>query len=115
MSLTIYLQVASGTFGRCPFFGYDSVVAGHLFAGAPIVFWGFVLCVGVVMFFGSFLVVGNHLTEEERAGPEVIKLFSCSIQVNMKFQLLIETNMLKIKDFPCFQTIRCCIYHANKC
>ena len=47
------------------------------FAGAPIVFLGFVLCAGVVMIFGSFQV-GNHLTEEERAGPEVIKLFSCS-------------------------------------
>ena len=60
-SLTIYLQVAFAIFGHCPFLGYDSVVAGHLFAGAPIVFLGFVLCAGVVMIFGSFQV-GNHLT-----------------------------------------------------
>ena len=28
-------------------------------------------------------------------GPEVIKLFSCSIQLNMKFQLLIKAKMIK--------------------
>ena len=26
-----------------------------------------------------------------------------------------KTKMLKIKDVSCFQTLRCCIYHANKC
>ena len=30
-----------------------------------------------------------------RSGPEVIKLFSCSTQLRMKFQLLIKTKMLK--------------------
>ena len=38
------------------------------------------LCAGGVMFFGSFLD-GNHLAEEESAGPDVIKLFSCSTQL----------------------------------
>ena len=28
-------------------------------------------------------------------GPEVIKLFSCSTQLSMKFQLLIKTKILK--------------------
>ena len=33
----------------------------------------------------------------------------------VRFQLLITTKMLKNIDFFCFQTLRCCIYHANKC
>ena len=45
--------------------------------------------------------------------PEMIKLFSCSTQLSMKFQLLIKTKMLKNEDFSCFQTLSCCIYHAN--
>ena len=35
--------------------------------------------------------------ELERPGPEAIKPFSCSTQLNMKFQLLIKTKMLKSK------------------
>ena len=31
----------------------------------------------------------------EQPGPEIIKLFSCSTQLSMKFQLLIKTKMLK--------------------
>ena len=26
-----------------------------------------------------------------------------------------QTKILKNKDFSCFQTLRCCIYHADKC
>ena len=37
------------------------------------------------------------------AGPKVMKLFSCSTQLSMKFQLLFKTKiMLKHKDFSCF-------------
>ena len=32
-------------------------------------------------------------------GPEVIKLFSCTTQLSMKFQLLIKAKMLKNNDF----------------
>ena len=32
-----------------------------------------------------------------RSGPEVIKLFSCSTQLSMEFQLLIKSKMLKKK------------------
>ena len=45
-------------------------------------------------------------------GP-VIKHFSCSTQLSTKFQLLITTQMLKNKDFSCFQTLKCVIYHAK--
>ena len=48
-------------------------------------------------------------------GPEVIKLFTCSTQLNIEFQMLIKTEMLKSKDFSCFQTLIFCIYHAYKC
>ena len=47
-------------------------------------------------------------------GPEVIKLFSCSTQLSMEFQMLIKPRMLKNKRFSCFQQLRCCIYHAHK-
>ena len=36
---------------------------------------------------------------------EVIKLFSCSTELSVKFQMLIKTIMLKNKDFSCFQTL----------
>ena len=47
-------------------------------------------------------------------GPKVIKLFSCSTQLSVKFQLLIKLEYLKLK-FSSFQYLRCCIYHADKC
>ena len=50
-----------------------------------------------------------------RSGPEVIRLFSCSTQLSMKFQLLIKTKILTNKEVSCFKSLRCCINHANKC
>ena len=49
-------------------------------------------------------------------GPasEIINFLNTT-QLSMKFQLLIKTKMLKNKDFCCFQTVQCCIYHANTC
>ena len=57
----------------------------------------------------------NHLAKEDRAVTEVIKLFSYSTQLSMKFQLHIKTKMLKNKDFSCLQTVQWCIFHANEC
>ena len=51
----------------------------------------------------------------KRPGPEVIKLFSCSTQLSTKFQLLIKTKILTNGEVYCFMSLRCCIYHANKC
>ena len=48
-------------------------------------------------------------------GPDVIKLFSCSTQLSTKFQLLIKTKIPTNNEFSCFKSLRCCIYHANKC
>ena len=43
-----------------------------------------------------------------------MKLFSCSTQLSMKFQLLITTKMLANKEVSCLNSLRCCIYHAYK-
>ena len=40
-------------------------------------------------------------------GLKVIKLFSCSTQLNMNFQLLIESKILKNNDFFLPKTLRC--------
>ena len=42
-------------------------------------------------------------------------LFSYTAQTSLKIQMPIKTKMLKNIDFSCFQTLRCCIYHADKC
>ena len=47
------------------------------------------------------------------SGTEVIKLFSCSTQLSMVFQLLIKYKKQKNKDFSGFQILRCCIYHVK--
>ena len=51
----------------------------------------------------------------EKPGTKLIKLFSCSTQMSMKFQLLIKSKMLNNTDISCFKSHRCCIYRANKC
>ena len=48
-------------------------------------------------------------------GPKVIKLFSCSTHLSMKFRLLINTNISTNKDVSRVKSLRCCTYHANKC
>ena len=59
----------------------------------------------------ALLVSLEWICDESNTRQSVIRLFSCST----KFQLLIKTKMLKNQNFSCFQTLRCFIYHANKC
>ena len=47
------------------------------------------------------------VTRVKGSGPEVINFFSYSIQLSMKFQLLIKSKMVKNKDFSCFKTLIC--------
>ena len=54
----------------------------------------------------------GHCTDSP--GLEVIKLFPCSTQLSMKFQLLIKTKTLTNKEVSCFKSLRC-IYHAYNC
>ena len=49
------------------------------------------------------------------SGPEVIKLLSFSTQLSMQFQLLIQTKIQTNEEVSSFKSLRCCIYHANKC
>ena len=48
-------------------------------------------------------------------GPEVIKLFSSSAQLSMKFQLLINAKIVKISGKYRFIPQNLVIYPANKC
>ena len=57
----------------------------------------------------SFITKGNTMTP----GPEVIK--KVHTELSMKFQLLIKTNILTNEEVSCFKSLRCCMYHANKC
>ena len=50
-----------------------------------------------------------------KTGPEVIIQFSCSTQLSAKFHLLIKTKIQTHEEVFCFKSLRCCIYHANKC
>ena len=54
-------------------------------------------------------------TASEEPGPEVIKLFSCSIQLSTKCQLLIKAKIPTNEEVSCFISLRYGIYHANKC
>ena len=48
-------------------------------------------------------------------GLEVIKLFSSSAQLSMKFQLLIDVEVVKISEKIRFKTQKLVIYSAHKC
>ena len=41
--------------------------------------------------------------------------FSCSAQLSTSFQLIIKTKIPTNEEIFCFKSLRCCIYHANKC
>ena len=52
---------------------------------------------------------------ESTPGPEVIKLFSCSSQLSVKFQMLINTDIAKINGNFRFKSPKQIIHPANKC
>ena len=51
----------------------------------------------------------------EGPGAEVIKLFSCSTQLSMKFKMLMNSERAKIYGFFRFNSLKPAIYPANKC
>ena len=61
----------------------------------------------------SFEVEGMVIVSDFEPRPEIIKI--CHAQLRMKFQLLIKGKMVNNKNFACLNTLRCCIYPANKC
>ena len=48
-------------------------------------------------------------------GAEVIKLFSCSTQLSMKFKMLINIEIAKIDGIFRFNSLEPAIYPVNKC
>ena len=50
-----------------------------------------------------------------KPGAEVIKLFSCSTQLSMKFKMLINIEIAKINGIFRFNSLEQAIYPANKC
>ena len=53
--------------------------------------------------------------QDLRPGPEVIKLFSSSAQLSMKFQLLINAEIVKISGKFRFNPQKLVISPADKC
>ena len=69
-------------------------------------------------------VFSHGLAAIGQAGPEVIKLFKLTqlstkfqllIQLSTKFQLLLKTKIPTNDDVSCLNSLRCSIYHADKC
>ena len=48
-------------------------------------------------------------------GLEAIKLFSCSTQLNTKFELLINMKIPKVNEILRFKSSKSIIYPADKC
>ena len=63
----------------------------QLYFSEAVVLFLFILCL--------------YLAEEERAGPEVIKLFSCSTQPSIKFIMLINVKKPTIVGILTFITM----------
>ena len=65
---------------------------------------------------GVFRDPGNYFESIRiKHGPEVIKLFSCSTQLRLKFILLINVKIVKIRGILWFKTPKLVIYPAYKC
>ena len=62
-----------------------------------------------------FLLKKSQVNEVNTPDLDVIKPFSCSTQLSMKFQLLIKTKIPTDKEVSCFKSLRCSYNHANKC
>ena len=57
----------------------------------------------------------RHMLTLGCPGAEVIKLFSCSTQLSMKFKMLINIEIAKIDGIFRFNLLKPAIYPANKC
>ena len=53
----------------------------------------------------SFIIKGNSMTP----GPEVIK------KVHTEHEISTADKILTNEEVSCFKSLRCSIYHANKC
>ena len=70
----------------------------------------------IIQYVCSLLVaVAMACPKSDQPGPEVIKLFSSSAQLSMKFQLLINVKIFKKCGKFRFKTQKLVIYPAHKC
>ena len=72
------------------------------------------------IFFGISLRKTDRFSEIQITLIRVIKIRTPESHpglkvISMKFQLLIKSKMPTNKEVSCFKSLRCCIYHANKC
>ena len=59
------------------------------------------------------LILNSHLTDWKSPGPKVIKKISSSAQLGMKFQLLIDVEVVEIDGKFRFSTQLLAIYPAH--
>ena len=60
-------------------------------------------------------VFGGSDQVRHKLGAEVIKLFSCSTQLSMKFKMLLNIEIAKINGIFRFNLLEPAIYPAYKC
>ena len=63
----------------------------------------------------DILITLSVSCNDDETRPRGLKHFSCSTQLSTKFQLLIKTKLPTSEEDYCVKSLRCCIYHANKC
>ena len=59
--------------------------------------------------------LGITLNQELLLMPRGYKTFFMLNSTENEISTAHKTKLMKIIDFSCFKTLRCCIYHANKC
>ena len=63
----------------------------------------------------SYSVAFVMIQLERTPGPKVIKLFSCSTQLSMKFEMLINIKIAKVNEIFRFKSPKPVIYPPYKC
>ena len=59
------------------------------------------------------IIIILFILDTDKLVTGLYNFFSCSTHLSTKFQLLINTKILTNKEIK--KSLRCCIYHANKC
>ena len=75
---------------------FNKLILLFISAVKSLFFIGFVMVLSFLP--GVWVEILNLIVSIPRPGPEVIKLFSCSAQLRLKFTLLINVEMPTIVD-----------------
>ena len=76
-------------------------------------FWTFVFAINLLIFY-RHKVARPKLWSAVQLGPNIIKLFSCSTQLSMKFYLLINTKLLISTVVFLLSLAACEVFYAYK-